>query len=148
MTTITYCKGLPTPADELNPIGFTDLEMFLTSLSDIFYQATVETVNHLLNKEVNPSAYLDSARYKSLRVKFNQSSWNSHIQETYGLSKRYANGVIALAKGKTASAKDCRKRQIKQLKLRVQSAKDWVARATKKIKLARKFYGKKNWKSS
>ncbi|MEQ8970285.1 MAG: hypothetical protein RIE73_07780, partial [Coleofasciculus sp. C1-SOL-03] len=33
MTTITYCKGLPTPADELNPIGFTDLEMFLTSLS-------------------------------------------------------------------------------------------------------------------
>ncbi|MEQ8969681.1 MAG: hypothetical protein RIE73_04700, partial [Coleofasciculus sp. C1-SOL-03] len=49
MTTITYCKGLPTPADELNPIGFTDLEMFLTSLSDIFYQATVETVNHLLN---------------------------------------------------------------------------------------------------
>ena len=50
MTTITYCKGLPTPADELNPIGFTELEMFLTSLSDIFYQATVETVNHLLNK--------------------------------------------------------------------------------------------------
>ncbi|MEQ8957327.1 MAG: hypothetical protein RLP02_05285, partial [Coleofasciculus sp. C2-GNP5-27] len=46
MTTITYCKGLPTPADELNPIGFTELEMFLTSLSDIFYQATVETVNH------------------------------------------------------------------------------------------------------
>ncbi|MEQ8462688.1 hypothetical protein [Coleofasciculus sp. E1-EBD-02] len=48
MTTITYCKGLPTPADELNPIGFTELEMFLTSLSDIFYQATVETVNHLI----------------------------------------------------------------------------------------------------
>ena len=132
MTTITYCKGLPTPADELNPIGFTELEMFLTSLSDIFYQATVETVNHLLNKE----------------VKFNQSSWNSHIQEKHGLSKRYANGVISLAKGKTASAKECRKRQIKQLESRVKSAKDWVAKATKKIKLARKFYGKKNWQSS
>ncbi|EDX74278.1 hypothetical protein MC7420_3802 [Coleofasciculus chthonoplastes PCC 7420] len=132
MTTITYCKGLPTPADELNPIGFTELEMFLTSLSDIFYQATVETVNHLLNKE----------------IKFNQSSWNSLMQEKYGLSKRYANGVIALARGKTSSAKECRKRQIKQLKSRVQSGKDWVARATKKINLARKFYGKKNWQSS
>jgi hypothetical protein len=94
MTTITYCKGLPTPADELNPIGFTDLEMFLTSLSNIFYQATVETVNHLLNKE----------------IKFNQATWNSHIQEKYGISKRYANGVISLAKGKTASATYCRKR--------------------------------------
>ena len=82
MTTIIYCKRPTTPADELNPIGFTDLEMFLTSLSDIFYQATVETLNHLLNKE----------------VKFNQSSWNSHIQEKYRLSKRYANGVIALAR--------------------------------------------------
>ncbi|MEQ8972675.1 MAG: hypothetical protein RIE73_20040 [Coleofasciculus sp. C1-SOL-03] len=100
MTTLTYCKGLPTPADELNPIGFTELEMFLTSLSDIFYQATVETVNHLLNKE----------------VKFNQSSWNSHIQEKYGISKRYANGVIALAKGKTASAAYCRKRQLPQVR--------------------------------
>jgi IS605 OrfB family transposase len=140
MTTLTYCKGLPTPGDELNPIGFTELEMFLTSLSDIFYQATVETVNHLLNKEVNPSA--------CERVKLNQSSWNSHIQQKYGLSKRYANGVIALAKGKTASAKECRKIQIKQLKSRVKSAKDWVAKATKKIKLARNFYEKKNWQFS
>ncbi|MEQ9354293.1 hypothetical protein [Coleofasciculus chthonoplastes] len=148
MTTITYCKGLPTPADELNPIGFTDLEMFLTSLSDIFYQATVETVDHLLNKEINPSAYLDSARYKSLRVKFNQASWNSYIQEKYGISKRYANGVISLARGKIASAKECRKRQIKQLESRVKSAKDWVAKATKKIKLARKFYEKNNWIAS
>ncbi|MEQ9548261.1 MAG: hypothetical protein RIM23_01390, partial [Coleofasciculus sp. G3-WIS-01] len=132
MTTITYCKGLPTPADELNPIGFTDLEMFLTSLSDIFYQATVETVNHLLNKE----------------IKFNQASWNSYIQEKYGFSKRYANGVIALSRGKTDSAKECRKIQIKQLESRVQSGKDWVTRATNKIKLARKFYGKKNWIAS
>ncbi|MEQ8969077.1 MAG: hypothetical protein RIE73_01625 [Coleofasciculus sp. C1-SOL-03] len=99
MTTLTYCKGLPTPADELNPIGFTELEMFLTSLSDIFYQATVEIVNHLLNKE----------------VKFNQSRWNSLMQQKYGLSKRYANGVISLARGKTASAKECRNIQIKQL---------------------------------
>ena len=148
MTTITYCKGPTTPADELNPIGFTDLEMFLTSLSDIFYQATVETVNHLLNKEINTSTSLGVDPERSRRVKFNQSSWNSHIQEKYGLSKRYANGVIALARGKTASAKECRKRQIKQLESRVKSAKDWVTRATKKIKLARKFYGKKNWQSS
>ncbi|MEQ9014167.1 MAG: hypothetical protein RID90_06960, partial [Marinovum algicola] len=74
------------------------------------YQATVETVNHLLNKE----------------IKFNQASWNSLMQEKYGLSKRYANGVIALAKGKTASAAYCRKRQIKQLESRVKSGKDWV----------------------
>ncbi|MEQ8462689.1 MAG: hypothetical protein RIC07_03870, partial [Coleofasciculus sp. E1-EBD-02] len=70
------------------------------------------------------------------------------MQEKYGISKRYANGVIALAKGKTASAAYCRKIQIKQLESRVKSGKDWVAKATKKIKLARKFYEKKNWKAS
>jgi hypothetical protein len=48
MTTLTYCKGLPTPIDELNPIGFTELEMLLTAYSSISHQATSETVNHLL----------------------------------------------------------------------------------------------------
>lgn len=31
MATLTYVKGLPTPAEELNSLGFTEFEMFLTA---------------------------------------------------------------------------------------------------------------------
>ncbi|MEG3940903.1 hypothetical protein QT995_22430 [Microcoleus sp. S36b_A3] len=48
MATLTYCKGLPTPADELNELGFTDFEMFLEAYAPIFRAASIETVNHLL----------------------------------------------------------------------------------------------------
>jgi hypothetical protein len=31
MSTLTYCKGLPTPESEMNALGQTNLEMFLES---------------------------------------------------------------------------------------------------------------------
>lgn len=129
MTTLTYCKGLPTPLDELTIAGYTELECFLAAFSQVFYLATILTVNHLLNKD----------------TKFNKSSWNTYLQQTYGISKRHANGVIALSVGKVDSAKECRTRQIKQLEYSLKSAKEWLSKTEKKIKIARKFYAKKNW---
>ena len=132
MTTLTYCKGLPTNIKELNPIGYSEFELFLAALSEIFHAATVETVNLLLNIE----------------TKFNQSTWNTHLQKVYGISKRHANGVIANAKGRFDAAKKCRDRHIKQLESKLKSAQDWVKKNSRKIKLARKFYAKRNWAAS
>ena len=129
MTTITYCKGLPTNVDELTPIGYSKFELFLGAFSEIFHAATVETVNLLLNFE----------------NKFNQSSWNTHLQKIYGISKRHAHGVIANAKGRVNSAKECRTTHIKQLKSKLKSAIDWVKKNSCKLNLSRKFYAKKNW---
>ncbi|MEQ8465871.1 hypothetical protein [Coleofasciculus sp. E1-EBD-02] len=75
MVTLTYCKGLPTPASELNPLGFTSLEMFLAEYSSIFHQAASETANHLLWDN-----------------EFNKSQWNRYLQQTYGINKRHAMG--------------------------------------------------------
>jgi hypothetical protein len=36
MPTLTYCKGLPTPENELNALGFTKFEMFLTAYGKVF----------------------------------------------------------------------------------------------------------------
>lgn len=132
MTTLTYCKGLPTPAAELNPTGNTDFECFLTAFSGVFYRATIATVNHLLNNQ----------------TKFDKSSWNTHLQHTYGISKRHANGVIALSVGKVASAHQCRTNHLKQLASRLKSALAWLKAAEHKIKLASKFYTKPNWQQS
>lgn len=129
MTTLTYCKGLPTPIDELTLLGLTDFELFLFDYSAISYRATLETVNHLL----------------SLEKKLEQSKWNTHLQKAYGISKRHAGGIIAHAQGKVASAKECRIDQIKQLESRLKSALMWVNKAKKKVKLAQKFYAKKDW---
>jgi len=132
MTTLTYCKGLPTPLDELNPVGYTQFECFLTAFSQVFYRATVETVNHLLARD----------------TKFNKSSWNTHLQQIYGISKRQANGVIALSIGKVEAASRCRTNHLKQLESKLRAAKEWLSKAQKKIKLAQKFYSKKNWPNS
>jgi hypothetical protein len=132
MTTLTYCKGLPTPIEELNPLGFSNLEMFLTEFSAIFRQATCETVNHLLE----------------LQSKFDKSKWNTRLQQVYGISKRHANGVIALSLGKVDSAKKCRANQIKQTEAKLKSAEQWLNKTVKKLRLAQKFYCKKNWQSS
>jgi hypothetical protein len=48
MTTLIYCKGLPTPIDELTLLGLTNFELFLFDYSAISYRATIETVSHLL----------------------------------------------------------------------------------------------------
>lgn len=129
MTTLTYCKGLPTPIEELNSLGFSNLEMFLTEFSAIFRQATLETVNHLLE----------------LQSRFDKSKWNTHLQQRYGISKRHASGVIALSLGKVDSAKKCRANHIKQLESKLKSAEQWLNKTVKKLRLAQKFYRKKNW---
>ncbi|MCP2731913.1 hypothetical protein [Limnofasciculus baicalensis] len=70
MTTLTYGKALPTPIDELNAIGKTHLEIFLSAYAPIFRSAVCETVNLLLSK-----------------TEFNKSKWNTHLQTTYRIIK-------------------------------------------------------------
>ena len=132
MSTLTYCKGLPTPIEEINPIGFTELEMLLTSFSQISHSATCETVNHLL----------------MATEKFNKSKWNTHLQSNYQINKRQAGGVIAASQGKVDSAKECRKNHVKQLQAKLKSAQEWISKSIKKLKLAEKFYAKKDWINS
>jgi hypothetical protein len=96
MTTLSYCKGLPTPESEMNSLGFTQLEMFLAEVSPIFHSACCETVTHLLADQ-----------------KFNKSQWNAYLQQRYGIAKRHAAGVISFAKGAVDSAKECRIEHIK-----------------------------------
>jgi IS605 OrfB family transposase len=132
MTTLTYCKGLPTPEDELTPVGLTGLELFLFDYAAISYRATIQTVNYLLGRE----------------NKIDKSKWNTLLQQTYGISKRHANGIITLSLGKVDAATKCRANYIKQLESRLKSGQDWIRKAEKKLKLGRKFYAKKNWQSS
>jgi IS605 OrfB family transposase len=131
MATLTYCKGLPTPADEMNSLGFTNLEMFLTSFAPIFHKAACETVSYLLSSS-----------------SFNKSSWNTHLQQNYGMLKRHANGVISFSKGLVDSATECISDQIKALTGKLKSIEKWIAKTEKKLKNAAKFYSKKNWRSS
>ncbi|NJL69835.1 MAG: hypothetical protein HC894_30780, partial [Microcoleus sp. SM1_3_4] len=133
MTTLTYCKGLPTVAAELNPTGYTEFECFLTAFSGVFYRATIATVNHLLSLN---------------NTKFNKSAWNTYLQQTYGISKRHANGAIALSRGSVESASECRTRHIKQLGARLASATSWLKKAQKKLHLAQKFYADCHWQNS
>lgn len=132
MTTLTYCKGLPTPLDELTPLGLTFLELFLFDYAALSYQATVLTVNYLLE----------------LNSKFDRAKWNSHLLEKFGINKRLSGGIIALSVGKVDAARQCRTNHIKQLESQLKSASGWVKKAEKKLRLARKFYAKKNWSSS
>ncbi|BAZ18794.1 hypothetical protein NIES4071_106790 (plasmid) [Calothrix sp. NIES-4071] len=133
MSTITYVKGLPTKESEINHLGFTDFEMFLNAFSAIFKQAVCETVE----------AILSSKDFEKKKGKF-----NTHLQKKYGLSKRHANGVIALASGKVNSACECRANHIKQLEGKLKSAKIWLKNALKRLSDSQKFYAKKNWHSS
>ncbi|MBO1349166.1 MAG: hypothetical protein EBE86_018040 [Hormoscilla sp. GUM202] len=131
MSTVTYTKGLPTPAEELNELGFTQFEMFLNAYAPIYRPAVCETVNHLLSGET-----------------FNKSQWNTHLQQIYRINKRHANGVIADALGKVSSAKESRQNHIKQLQGKLKSTQEWIRKAERKLKLARKFYSQKNWQHS
>ncbi len=131
MSTLTYCKGLPTPAEELNSLGFTDLEMFLIAYAPVFHKAACETANHLLS---------DS--------EFNKSKWNSHLQLSYGISKRHAGGVISYAQGTVESARQCRKTHVLQLEGKLKSVLNWIKKSEKKLKNAQKFYAKKDWQHS
>lgn len=131
MPSLTYVKGLPTPIGELNALGFTEFEMFLEAFAPIFRDASVETVNHLISG-----------------AKFNKSTWNTHLQKSYQISKRHANGVIAYAKGKVEGAKEHRNLHIKTLFGKAKSILTWIKKTERSLKLAQKFYGKKNWQNS
>ena len=131
MPSVTYVKGLPTPANELNALGFSEFEMFLEAFAPIFRDAAIETVNYLLSG-----------------TEFNKSTWNTHLQKTYQISKRHANGVIAYAKGKVDGSKEHRTLHIKTLFGKAKSIEAWIEKAERKLKLARRFYAKKNWQNS
>ncbi|MDF0556643.1 IS200/IS605 family accessory protein TnpB-related protein, partial [Kamptonema sp. UHCC 0994] len=68
--------------------------------------------------------------------------------KTYGINKRHANGVISSAKGAVDGAKECRISHIKTLEGKAKSCEAWLKKAERKLKLARKFYAKKNWQNS
>lgn len=130
MLTLTYCKGLPTPSQELTLLGSTDMELFLTAFAPIFKAAVCETVEELLCSDID------------------KSKWNTHLQSKYGISKRQANGIIAHAKGKVDSASECRANHIKQLSGKLKSVQLWLTGQLNKIKKVQKFYSKKNWINS
>lgn len=124
--TFTYCKALPTPIDELNSLGKTQLEIFLSSYTPIFHKAVCETVKFMMSGE-----------------EFNKSYGNTHLQKNYGISKRHANGVISSAKGAVDSAKECHISHIKTLEGKAKSCEIWLKQTEKKLKTAQKFYAKK-----
>jgi len=126
MSTLTYCKALPTTNEEWD----NNFEQFLFSYSAVFREASIETL-----------AAIESTA-------FNKSKWNTYLQVTYGISKRHANGVIASVNGRLKSAKECRKNHIKQLESKLKSAKKYIKSAAKKIKSQKKFYSKQNWINS
>ncbi|MDJ0595059.1 MAG: hypothetical protein QNJ72_34615 [Pleurocapsa sp. MO_226.B13] len=129
--TLTYVKGLHTPIEELNAIGETTFSMFLRDYSQVFYEASCETVNHLLSVK-----------------KLNKSAWNTHLQKTYNINKRHANGAIASAKGQVDSAIECRTEHIKTLKRKLTSANKWLKGAIRKLNSCQKFYARSNWVNS
>jgi hypothetical protein len=131
MPTFTYVKGLPTPAAELNSLGLTEFEMFLTAYSSVFHKAACETINHLLT--VNS---------------FHNSSWNTHLQNTYGISRRHATGVIKFTEGAVNASKESRKLHIKTLKGKLKSLNSWITKLENKLSDSAKFYAKKNWHKS
>jgi IS605 OrfB family transposase len=133
VSTLTYCKGLPTPLEELNSLGFTKLEMFLRLFAAQFHKAVCETVNHQLTLGDR---------------KFDKSAWNTYIQNQYGFLKRQANGVISSASCRIDSAIECRQNHIKQLQAKLKSADDWLKKSVKKLNSTQKFYSKRNWQAS
>lgn len=131
MTTLTYVKGLPTPAEEVNSLGLTEFEMFLAAYSSVFHKAACETANHLF--AVNS---------------FNDSSWNTYLQKAYGISRRQSSGVISFAQGAVNASKEHRKLHIKTLEGKLKSLNSWITKSEKKLSDSASFYAKKNWRNS
>ncbi len=131
MATLTYCKGLPTPVHELNELGKTDFEMFLGAYAQIFRAASIQTVDHLL-----------------FDAEFKKSEWNTHLQQTYGINKRHANGVISSASCRVDGAKAHRILHLKTLEGKIKYISAWLKKAERKLVLARKFYAKRKWQNS
>jgi IS605 OrfB family transposase len=131
MATLTYCKGLPTDSLKVNALGCSELEMFLEAYAPIFRNAALETVTYLLSG-----------------ASFDKSKWNTYLQATFKINKRHANGVISYAKGKVDGAKEHRALHLKTLTGRVKSLNAWIDKASRKLRLAQKFYAKPDWQHS
>ena len=129
MAMLTYVKGLPTPAEELNELGLTDFEMFLNAYCPIFHKAACETTNFI--KSLAPAQVFTK----------HKSSWNTHLQQIYGISKRHANGIISFAAGAVDSASLCRAKYIKTLEIKLKFAQNCVKKHEKKLADSNKFYG-------
>lgn len=127
MTTLSYVKALPTPKEELTPIGYTQFELFLEVYAPIYRKAVCETVNKILSGQ-----------------EFGKSKWNTHLQQSYGLTKRHANGIIADAQGKVSSARECRLEHLKTLSIQIKSSKQWLKRKALTIKQTTSFYNKRD----
>lgn len=136
-STLSYVKGLPTPIEEMNALGITKFEEFLYAFSDIYRQATVETVNYILS--------LDG---------FGNNEWNfwkNQLQVKYKINARQANSIISDAKGQVKSAQECRKLHIDTLKGKLKSAKSWLKEKEDLLKKGRKYVDyileeQANWK--
>ncbi|MEG4318039.1 MULTISPECIES: hypothetical protein [unclassified Microcoleus] len=100
--------------------------MFLEAYAPIFRTASIETINHLLSG-----------------APFKKSDWNTHLQQTYGINKRHANGVISSASCRVDGAKEHRILHLKTLEVKINSISAWLQKAERKLALARKFYAKK-----
>jgi len=126
-TTLSYVKALPTPPEELTPIGYTQFELFLEAYAPIYRLGVCETVNNILSGQ-----------------EFNKSKWNTYLQHKYGIAKRHANGIISDAQGKVQSARECRLEHIKALSIKIKSSKQWLKRKASTIKETTSFYNKRD----
>lgn len=129
--TLTYCKGLPKPREELNALGFTTFEMFLLDFSKIFHEAACETATYLLTTS-----------------DFNQGKWNSYLQQKYKINKRHANGIIVLTQAAVSSVIEWRQNHIKTLRGQIKSITNWIKQKEKLLKAGQKFDAKKKWQNS
>lgn len=129
--TIAYCKALPTPIDELNALGKTQLEMFLTACTPIFHKAVCETVNFMMSG-----------------CEFKKSHGNRHLQATYGISARDANGVIPAAAFAVEGAALCRILHVKTLEGNAKSCEMGLKKSDKKLKSEWQFYAVKQGRNS
>jgi hypothetical protein len=101
------------------------LQNFIADYSKVYRSGLIFTVNQRL------AGFSDKSKLNTL------------IQQTFKINKRQAGAVIADADGKIDSAKECRANHIKQLESKLKSAKDWLRKAEKALKDARKHYSGK-----
>lgn len=106
------------------------LTVFLRDYSLVYRVALVDAVNRRLTGEKD------------------KAKLNTHLQQAHRINKRHANAAITEADGLLDAAQESRKLHIQQLEGKLKSAKDWLRKATRKLKNARKFYARKNWQSS
>jgi IS605 OrfB family transposase len=101
------------------------LQNFIADYSKVYRSALIFAVNQRL------AGFSDKSKLNTL------------IQQTFKINKRQAGALIADADGKVDAAKKCRANHIEQLEGKLKSAKDWLRKAEKALKDARKHYSGK-----